>query len=163
MTSSERVSARLVFGSPVLFLAFGFGAGLSPVAPGTIGTAMAIPLFLIIKPLSAIVYWGVTGVLLVVGLWICEASNRLLPQRDHSGIVWDEMIGFLVAMGFAKAEWIWIALGFLLFRCFDIIKFWPASLIDRRFHGGIGIMLDDVVAGLYTMMVLKALMIWVDA
>ncbi len=71
------------------------------------------------------------------------------------------MTGFLIAMAFTKAEWIWIGLGFLVFRFFDIVKLWPASLIDRRFHGGIGIMLDDAVAGLYTMLVLKGVTLWV--
>lgn len=162
MPSPDPVSARQVFSSPVLLLAFGFGTGLSPRAPGTVGTAAAIPLFLIIEPLSPIVYWVVTGTLLLVGFWICGASNRVLPDRDHAGIVWDEMTGFLIAMGFTRAEWIWIGLGFLLFRFFDIIKLWPASLIDRRFHGGFGIMLDDAVAGLYTMLVLNAVTMWVE-
>ena len=162
MTSSDPISARQVFSSPVLTLAFGFGTGLSPVAPGTVGTAAAVPLFLLIEPLPPAVYWLVTGALLLSGFWICEASNRILPGRDHSGIVWDEMIGFLIAMGTIKAEWVWIGLAFLLFRFFDIIKLWPASLIDRRFHGGVGIMLDDAVAGLYTLLVLNALTLWVS-
>ena len=161
MSLPEPVSARRVFSSPALLLAFGFGTGLSPIAPGTVGTAAAIPLFLLMAPLAPAVYWTVTGSLFLLGWWICNVSDRALPHRDHSGIVWDEMIGFLIAMAFTKAEWIWIGLGFLVFRFFDIVKLWPASLIDRRFHGGIGIMLDDAVAGLYTMLVLQGVTLWV--
>ena len=83
------------------------------------------------------------------GVWICQRTSDDLGVHDHSGIVWDEIVGYLVAMTFAPSGWVWIVIGFLLFRVFDILKPWPILWIDQRMKGGMGIMLDDLLAGLY--------------
>lgn len=148
---------RLVLTHPVHFLAFGFGAGLSPFAPGTLGTLVAIPLYLLLSVLCAEWYWLVTVLLALFGVWVCGHSSKLLGVHDHPGIVWDEIVGFLVAVGAAPRGALWIAGGFVLFRIFDIVKPWPANVVDRQLGGGAGIMLDDMVAGIYTLLILGAL------
>ncbi|WP_316365058.1 phosphatidylglycerophosphatase A family protein [Candidatus Thiodiazotropha sp. CDECU1] len=135
---------------PVHLLAFGFGSGLLPKAPGTYGTLVGIPLYLLLQPLSLLLYSLLVLLAFVAGVWICQRTSDDLGVHDHSGIVWDEIVGYLVAMAIAPAGWAWIAIGFLLFRGFDILKPWPILWIDRRVKGGLGIMLDDVVAGLFT-------------
>lgn len=135
--------------NPVHLLAFGFGSGLAPKAPGTFGTLVAVPLFLIMQPLSLALYLALLGCGFMAGIWICGRTSRDLGVHDHGGIVWDEIIGFLVTMTlFREAVW-WIVPGFMLFRFFDIIKPWPVDWLDRRLQGGLGIMLDDLAAGLY--------------
>ncbi|PVV12087.1 MAG: phosphatidylglycerophosphatase A [gamma proteobacterium symbiont of Ctena orbiculata] len=135
---------------PVHLLAFGFGSGLLPKAPGTYGTLVGIPLYLLLQPLSLLLYSLLVLLAFVAGVWICQRTSDDLGVHDHSGIVWDEIVGYLVAMAIAPSGWVWIAIGFLLFRGFDILKPWPILWIDRRVKGGLGIMLDDVVAGLFT-------------
>ncbi len=134
--------------NPVQFLAFGFGSGLAPKAPGTFGTLAAVPLFLLLShgPLSF--YLGFLLVALLAGVYWCGRTARELGVHDHPGIVWDEVVGFLVTMFAAPAGWTWLVAGFVLFRLFDILKPWPIRWVDRRVQGGLGIMLDDVLAGL---------------
>jgi phosphatidylglycerophosphatase A len=151
---TERVNARQVFSSPVLWLAFGFGSGLAPRAPGTAGTLMAIPLFLLLDQLGFTGYLLVTTCITLVGVWICGRASRVLGAHDHPGIVWDEFAGFLITMVAAPEGWAGIAAGFALFRLFDIWKPWPVGWADRKVHGGLGIMLDDVLAGLLAAAVL---------
>ena len=119
---------RKVMTHPVHFLAFGFGSGLAPFAPGTFGTLMAIPLYLLMMQLSLAPYLVVVAIVSVTGVWICDKSSKLLGVHDHGGIVWDEFAGFFVTMIAAPAGWIWIVIGFALFRLFDIWKPWPISL-----------------------------------
>ncbi len=142
---------------PVHLLAFGFGSGLLPRAPGTYGTLVGIPLYLLIQPLSWVIYTLIVTLAFVAGLWICQRAAEDLGVHDHSGIVWDEIVGYLAAMGFAPFGWVWIVIGFLLFRLFDILKPWPIKWIDRRVGGGLGIMLDDLMAGLYSAAVMVLL------
>ena len=134
--------------SPTLFLAFGFGRGLSPRAPGTVGTLMAVPLWLLLSQLSAPVYWSIILIAAVLGIYICGAAAKQLQVHDHPGIVWDEFVGFWIVMPFVPSGPWSLALGFLLFRFFDVIKPWPISLMDKKIGGGLGIMLDDVIAGI---------------
>lgn len=148
---------RQVFSSPTHFLAFGFGSGLSPIAPGTFGTLAAIPLYLLIQPLSLLWYLLLVILVTVFGVWLCGRSANQLGLKDPGGIVWDEIAGFLVTMTLAPQGWQWIVIGFVLFRIFDIWKPWPIVLIDRKVEGGLGIMLDDIVAGLYALLVLQVL------
>lgn len=132
---------------PIHLLAFGFGAGLSPKAPGTMGTLVAVVIYL---PLSLLPFWwylAITAVVIVAGVGICGWSSRQLGVHDHPGIVWDEIAGYLVTMLWAPPGLAWVIIGFGLFRLFDILKPWPISWLDRRVGGGLGIMLDDVVAG----------------
>ncbi|MFP5506442.1 MAG: phosphatidylglycerophosphatase A [Gammaproteobacteria bacterium] len=133
---------------PGHFLALGFGSGLAPRAPGTFGTLAAIPVYLLCAQLALPAYLLVVVGLFLLGVYLCGRTARALGVHDHPGIVWDEVVGFLLTMAFAPPGWVWIVLGFAAFRLFDIWKPWPIRVLDRRVHGGLGIMLDDVLAGL---------------
>jgi phosphatidylglycerophosphatase A len=139
---------REVFRDPVLFLAFGFGAGLLPKAPGTAGTLAAIPLYLWLSQFSQPVYLAAVVLVALAGIWICGSASATLGTHDHPGIVWDEVAGYLVTMIPASGSWISLLAGFILFRVFDIWKPWPISVADRNISGGAGIMLDDLLAGI---------------
>lgn len=144
-----------IWHNPWHFLAFGFGSGASPVAPGTAGTLVAIPLYLLLAPLSLPVYLGIVLLMLLAGIWLCHVTARDIGVHDHSGIVWDEFVGYLLTMAAAPEGWLWIFVGFILFRVFDIFKPWPIGLADRHVSGGFGIMLDDVIAALYAWLSLQ--------
>lgn len=133
---------------PVAGLAFGFGAGLAPRMPGTVGTLAAIPFYLVLQYLPLWGYLLTVVIGFIVGIYICGITAEKLGVHDHGGIVWDEFIGYWIAMIGAPSGWFWIILGFVLFRLFDILKPWPISVADRRLKGGLGIMLDDVMAGI---------------
>ena len=148
---------RKVMTHPVHFLAFGFGSGLAPVAPGTFGTVMAVLLYLLMMQLSLVPYLIIVAIVSIVGIWICDKSSKLLGVHDHGGIVWDEFAGFFITMIAAPVGWIWIVIGFALFRLFDIWKPWPISLLDKKVEGGLGIMIDDVVAGVYALICVQLL------
>lgn len=139
--------AKQVFADPYCCLAFGFGSGLAPVAPGTFGTLAALPLYIALSQLPTVLYLAAVAVLFVVGISICRRCESRLGVPDHPGIVWDEIVGYLIAMSFVPVSWQAATAGFLLFRLFDIAKPWPISLADRKIHGGLGIMLDDALAG----------------
>lgn len=146
------ISAKQMLRQPVLLLALGFGSGLSPWMPGTMGSLVALPLFLLIAGCPLWLYAGFVLVATVVGCWLCGQAAKTLGVHDHPGIVWDEIVGMLIALWpvlLVGTGWgIWdLLVGFLLFRVFDIIKPWPIAWIDRRVEGGLGIMLDDIVAG----------------
>ena len=141
--------------SSIQLLAFGLGAGYSPVAPGTMGTLVAVPLYLLLQPLSLFEYLGVVLGISLLGIWICGEASKEMGVHDHPGIVWDEIAGYLVTMIAAPAGWPWVIAGFLLFRFFDILKPWPICAIDQKVHGGLGIMLDDLLAGLFSLLVLQ--------
>lgn len=147
--------ATPVWRHPVHLLAFGLGAGLMPVAPGTFGTLAALPLYFFMQPLSAVWYAFLVVVLFGVGIALCAKTARDLQAPDHPGIVWDEIVGYLVTMFMAPAGWGWMLLGFVLFRLFDIWKPFPIRWFDRHVHGGLGIMLDDVAAGVAAGLVLQ--------
>jgi phosphatidylglycerophosphatase A len=163
MTAPISPNAHFVFTHPVHLIAFGFGAGLSPVGSGTMGTLVAVPLCLWLQGLPSFAYWLLTGLLLLSGFWICDYTSRSLGTHDHSGIVWDEIVGYLITMGIAPRGWEWVMAGFLLFRFFDVVKPWPVSWVDRSVGGGFGIMLDDAVAGLYSLAVLQVLAVMLGA
>ena len=145
-----------MFTDPVHFLAFGFGAGLSPVAPGTAGTVVAVGLELLMRPLGLPVRVAIVIAVCAVGVWICGESARRLGAHDHPGIVWDEFAGYFLAMLAAPPGWPWVLAGFVLFRFFDVLKPWPIRELDHGIHGGLGIMLDDLVAGLFAGLILLA-------
>lgn len=134
---------------PLCIIALGFGAGALPRAPGTWGTLAAVPFFLMLQSLPLAVYAAVVTALFGAGVWWCGRTARLMGVHDHSAIVWDEMVGLWVTMAAAPAGWLWLAAGFVLFRLFDIWKPWPIRWLDRQVAGGLGIMVDDLVAGLY--------------
>jgi len=149
--------------NPVHLLACGLGSGASPIAPGTAGTVVAIPLYLLMQSLPLTFYVLGVGVVTVLGVWLCSVTARDFGVHDHSGIVWDEVAGYLVTMIAAPPGWLWIGVGFVLFRIFDVLKPWPIRRVDEEVHGGLGIMLDDVLAGVYGLVVLQLLAYWYGA
>jgi phosphatidylglycerophosphatase A len=134
--------------SPTLLLAFGFGSGLSPKAPGTVGTVAAIPLWWLLAQLPLQSYLLIVALAAIVGIVICGRAAEKLGVHDHGGIVWDEFVGFWIAMAALPVTWNSLLFGFVLFRLFDIFKPWPISWLDKKVSGGFGIMIDDVIAGL---------------
>lgn len=153
----RQLSPRQILGDPVLFLAFGFGSGLAKKAPGTFGTVAAIPIYLLLTLLGQPLYWLLTLLASVLGIWICGRAAEKLGEHDFGGIVWDEVAGLLVTLAFVPFSWPALIWGFLLFRAFDIIKPWPIRWIDQQVTGGLGIMLDDILAGLFAAGVLRGL------
>ncbi|MBP0050064.1 phosphatidylglycerophosphatase A [Marinobacterium sp. AK62] len=147
-----------VWRNPVHFLAFGLGSGAAPRAPGTFGTLAAVPLWYLMAQGSLILYLSLTLAAFVIGIWLCGRTSRDLGVHDHGGIVWDEFVGYWITMIAVPVNWIWALAGFILFRLFDIWKPWPIRPVDRRVHGGLGIMLDDVLAGVLAGLVLQGLL-----
>ena len=145
----------LNWSNPIHLLAFGFGSGAMPKAPGTWGTLVAIPLYLFMQDLSLMAYLALLVVMTVAGVWICDVTTKALGVHDHPGIVWDEIVGYLITMILAPEGWFWLVVGFILFRIFDIAKPWPIRFIDRSVKGGFGIMLDDVLAGVMALACLQ--------
>lgn len=135
------------FRSPVQFLAFGFGSGLSPQAPGTVGTLFAIPVFLLIAEWPLLWYSVFVLAAAAAGVWICDRASAQLGVHDHPGIVWDEFVGYWITMWAVPVDWVWMVVGFLVFRVYDIVKPWPIGVLDKKVQGGFGIMIDDIVAG----------------
>ncbi|MFT7372236.1 MAG: phosphatidylglycerophosphatase A [Oleiphilaceae bacterium] len=141
--------------SPTNFAAFGFGSGCAPKAPGTAGTVVAVLLYLPLQFLPVYLYLLMLLLTFILGVWLCGKASKELGVHDHGGIVWDEFVGYWITMFMAPSGWGWILLGFVLFRLFDIWKPQPIRYIDRHVHGGIGIMVDDVLAGVYALLVLQ--------
>jgi phosphatidylglycerophosphatase A len=133
---------------PVQLLALGFGAGLSPVAPGTAGSLVGLAAALLAARADTWLTATITVVVVLAGWWICAEGARRLGVHDHPAIVWDEIAGMMIAMLAAPRGWAWAALAFVLFRLFDIVKPWPIREIDHGMRGGAGIILDDVLAGI---------------
>ena len=148
-----------VWRRPSHFLAFGFGSGAAPVAPGTFGTLAAVPIYLLLQPLGLWAYLAVVAGITLLGVWLCQVTSRDLGVHDHPGIVLDEIAGYLITMIAAPPGWAWMVTGFVLFRFFDIIKPWPIRWVDRHVHGGLGIMLDDVLAAVFAWLVLQGLVL----
>ena len=147
-------SAGDIVKDPVLLLAFGLGSGLSPRAPGTAGSLLAIVLYPLLATLPLMIYLLFVAGFTLFGIWICDRASKKLGVHDHGGIVIDEIAGVWLAMAAIPATLPWLVAGFVLFRFFDIVKPWPIRTVDRRVHGGLGIMLDDLLAGAFTWVVL---------
>ncbi|HZW60450.1 MAG TPA: phosphatidylglycerophosphatase A [Woeseiaceae bacterium] len=151
---SDRELRRAVLHDPVHFLAFGFGSGLAPRAPGTAGSLMGVLCGWCVLPLGP--GWRIAiGVALVAaGVWLCGESARRIGVHDHPGIVWDEIAGMYLVLLVTPAGAGWWLLAFAMFRLFDIWKPWPIRDLDHRLAGGAGIMLDDIAAAFYAALVL---------
>ena len=149
-----RISPKLLR-NPLHLLSLGFGSGLMPVAPGTFGTLVAIPFYLLIAQLELPYYLAFILLAFGLGVYLCHYTSAALGVHDHSGIVWDEFVGFWITMIAVPVTWQWIVGGFVLFRLFDIVKPWPVKIVDKRMTGGFGIMFDDVLAGLYALCCLQ--------
>ncbi len=154
MTEPGDNLTRKVLTDPVNFLAFGFGTGLAPVAPGTFGSLPGVLLAWFTLNMGIYVQIGVAVGLFLTGIWICGESARRIGVHDHGGIVWDEICGMYITLLLAPATVLGFALGFGLFRLFDIVKPSPIRELDHRLGGGLGIMLDDLVAALYALILL---------
>lgn len=158
---NEKNILHKVFTNPIYFFAFGFGSGLSPVAPGTFGTIAAIPIYLLMHYLSWPIYLLITLLFTIAGIWLCDLPAKEIGVHDYPGIVWDEVVGFLWIMVAVPFQWYWIILAFLLFRLFDIWKPWPIKWLDKKIMGGLGIMVDDLVAALYGWIVLQVIIYFI--
>ncbi len=147
-----------IWRNPIHFLAFGLGSGAASKAPGTFGTLASVPIYLwLLQDLSSMQYLVMLVVTSLVGIYLCGKTSKDLGVHDHSGIVWDEFVGYWITMWLAPTGWEYIVLGFVLFRLFDILKPWPISWVDKHVHGGFGIMFDDILAGAMSLIVLQAL------
>ena len=153
----RRALKKVALGSPSGLLAFGFGSGLSPFAPGTMGTLVAVPFTFVLKSLGTPGFWIALLLLFLLGIQLCGQVSRKLGMHDHGGIVWDEMVGYWLSVAFVPLQWHWLLAAFVLFRFFDIFKPWPIRQLDRKVSGGFGIMIDDIVAALFTIIILLVL------
>jgi phosphatidylglycerophosphatase A len=153
VTTAVRPTMKLL-ADPVHFFALGFGTGLAPFAPGTFGSLVGLAFALALAPLG--LWWNVLAIVAAVaaGVWICGESARRLGVHDHPAIVWDEVAGMMITMLAAPEAWWGAPLAFVLFRAFDIAKPWPIREVDHGMAGGAGIMLDDVLAGIFAALVL---------
>jgi len=157
----KRADIGFVLAHPAHLLAFGFGTGLAPKAPGTWGTLVAFPIYLALAFLGSTYYWGVVVLFLVAGIWICDKTGKALGIHDFGGIVWDEIAAFLMVLPFAPQNWWGYLVAFALFRVFDIWKPFPIAWFDRRIGGGLGVMLDAVLAAAYAIIILYLLKPWI--
>ena len=146
--------------SPHYFFATGCGSGLLKPAPGTWGTLVAVFPYYWLSKLSLPIYGLVLIAAFCYGCFICQKFTDQLGVTDHSSIVWDEIVGFWITMIAIPCSMVSVIVGFLIFRCLDIIKLWPIRWIDRSCKSGLGVMLDDVVAGIFANIILQFLRIW---
>lgn len=146
-----------VWHNPWHFIAFGFGSGTIPFAPGTFGTLMAIPFYLALRNLPNGLYLVALLLITLGSIWICSKVSKELGVQDHQGMCLDEFIGYFVTMYAAPHGIKWIFIGFVLFRLFDIWKPQPVRLIDEKIHGGTGMILDDIAAGIYAFIFMRIL------
>lgn len=161
-TSHERLRItpnwRFLFSHPAYFLSFGFGSGLLPKGPGTAGTLVAFPLYWFLAPrLNEAMFLMVLIWAFAIGVWVCDITTKALGAVDYGGIVWDEIVAFVLVLFFTPEGWQWQVLAFVLFRFFDIVKPEPIRHYDRTWHGGLGIMFDDILAAGYTLLTLAVI------
>lgn len=166
-TSQTEQDAKFWLANPIRLLACGFGTGLVPKAPGTAGTLVGIPfaiMFLFLESkFGGFTYWILTTLSFFLGVLICQKTTEAVGIEDDPRIVWDEVVGFLLPLYFIPTHFIWLLVAFGLFRYFDIIKPWPIGWVDKRVNNAWGIMLDDVIAGIYAavgVIVLQLLTSW---
>ncbi len=157
MKHQDPALAKLSLKNPIHFLALGFGTGLAPKAPGTFGTLAALPLYFLMMNLTIPMFIIITLIITIVGFWICDRAANDMQVHDHGAIVWDEVAGMLITMIAAPVGLLPLMVGFCLFRVFDILKPWPIMLLDRHVKGGFGIMIDDVLAGIFAAISLQAI------
>jgi phosphatidylglycerophosphatase A len=160
-----RLTARFAFAHPAHVIALGFGTGLAPVAPGTVGTLLAFPIYMLLDygldPLAFYEYRAKAAALFLlivvffaIGVWACARTGRDLGVADHGAMNWDEVVAMLLVLLVAPSGWAWWAFAFFAFRFFDVIKPPPIGDIDREVKGGLGVMLDDLVAAFYTLLLI---------
>jgi len=150
---------RFLLAHPAHLIAFGFGSGLAPKAPGTVGTVLGLPLFWLIAATTSSLsnQLMLLAAAFLLGIWACGRTGRALGVADHGGMVWDEIVAFALALLCAPPGWPWIAAAFALFRLFDILKPWPIRLADTHLKNGFGVMFDDLLAAGYAIAVIEGL------
>lgn len=149
---------KKVWRNPFYFIAFGFGAGTIPYAPGTFGTLMAIPFFILLNTFTLPIYVTLVGAIVIFSIILSDQISKKLQIHDHPGMCLDEFCGFFITMTNAPMSWAWILFGFILFRFFDIVKPWPIRFLDENIGGGLGMILDDIVAGLFSMIIIQIML-----
>jgi len=157
MTTSNDVAVqanwKFLFSHPAHMLAFGFGSGLARKAPGTFGTLVAFPMYWFLAPrLSDAFFLLILVWLFSFGVWVCDVTGKALGVADHGGMVWDEIVSFMLVLFFTPPGWAWSLMAFTLFRFFDIIKPAPIKYYDSHWHGGFGVMFDDLLAAGYALL-----------
>jgi phosphatidylglycerophosphatase A len=151
-----------VWQRPTHFIAFGFGLGTLPRAPGTWGTLLGIPFYCLFSATSWWMYLSIVCLFFLYGVWLCDVVSKDLGVHDHKGIVWDEVVGMMLTLYLFKPSVLTVIFGFILFRIFDILKPWPISWVDKKVRGGLGVMLDDVLAAIPAWVCLGLLsLLWV--
>jgi phosphatidylglycerophosphatase A len=150
-------TVRFTFTQPAHFVALGFGTGLAPIAPGTFGTLLAFPLYMVLDawldPLALLV---VIAAFFAIGVWACGRTGRDLGIADHSAMNWDEVVAMMLILLIVPDGWEWWTFAFFAFRFFDVVKPPPIRHIDRTMKGGLGVMFDDIVAAFYTLLLVAA-------
>ena len=158
MTNNSPIAVKFLF-HPVHFLALGLGSGMPKNAPGTWGTLAALVLFMaanwLWQPIGWPLLFAVVVLAALAGIYICGTTARDLGVHDHGAIVWDEFVGLWACMLFVPLTWYWLLAAFVLFRIFDILKPWPIKWADQKVSGGLGIMLDDLIAAAYVILLLE--------
>jgi len=160
MAAIFRLDGRFLLSHPAHFVALGLGSGLAPRAPGTFGTLAAFPIYYLLDAGMRAVGPGDAGMLVVallffvLGVWACGRTGRDIGVADHGGMVWDEIVAFLLVLIVAPEGPWWRVAAFVLFRFFDIVKPPPIRHFDRKWKGGFGVMFDDILAAFYTLLVL---------
>lgn len=161
MVNLVQPSLKLLISHPAHFFSLGFGTGLAKKAPGTFGTLIGFPLFWLIAGLSVPVQFTVIAALFFIGIYFCETTGKALGVSDHGAIVWDEIVAMMLVLTVTPNQWQWWFVAFLLFRLFDIWKPVPIRQCDAKIKGGLGVMLDDLLAAIYAIISLKAL-VWLS-
>ena len=151
----QAVPVRLLL-NPLHAMSLGFGSGLSPKMPGTVGTLTGALIYFFLMPSHD---WLIYGAIVIagfaIGIFICGYTAKALNVHDHPAIVWDEIIGYWLTMLLVPKTWEWLVIGFVLFRFFDIVKPWPISILDKKVKGGFGIMIDDIIAALFSLLIIQ--------
>jgi len=148
-------SWKFLLSHPAHFLSFGFGSGLARKAPGTFGTLVAFPMYWFLAPrLSDALFILMLIWAFAIGVWVCDVTGKALGAPDHGGMVWDEIVAFLLVLFFTPQGFWWSVLAFALFRFFDIVKPQPIRYFDKNMHGGLGVMFDDLLAAGYALLCL---------
>jgi phosphatidylglycerophosphatase A len=158
LTNQIQPNFKLLLSHPAHFCALGFGSGLAKKAPGTFGTLIGMPLFLLIAELGFYSQLAIIFVMFLVGIYFCDKTGKALGVSDHGGIVWDEIVAIMLVLTVTPYQWQWWLVAFILFRLFDIWKPAPIRQCDARVKGGFGVMLDDLLAAIYAIISLKILL-----
>ncbi len=148
---------KLLLSHPAHFFSLGFGTGLAPKAPGTVGTLVGFPLYSLIADVSFHLQLGIIMACFIIGIWFCEMTGKAIGVADHGGIVWDEIAAMMLVLTFTPNTVYWWVVAFSLFRLFDIWKPFPIHQVDAKVKGGFGVMLDDLLAAVYAILVLQVL------